>query len=167
MPRVAISPSHIQGNGLFALEDIPRGAVILPLDDSRVIDVERPLRPEFGERAIHRDFLPDGTVVLMQEPERFINHCCEPNAYVYSANRQRYVLAMRDIHAGGEILVDYSLNAVDGDDWECRCGAATCRGFHKCDFFALPPALQLANLPYLDPWFATVHSDRIGALLAR
>jgi len=72
---------------------------------------------------------------------------------------------MRDIAAGEEIFMDYALNAVDGDEWQCRCNARTCRGLHKCDFFTLPQNLQLEYLPYLDPWFREVHAARIQRLL--
>ena len=163
---VEVRPSAIQGQGVFAMQAIRRGAVLLQIDDSRVVDSTHPLQSEQGEDAIHRDFLPDGTVVLMQSPERYINHSCDPNAYFYSAGRTRYVLAKCDLKAGEEVLVDYSLNAVDGDEWECRCGSLHCRGLHKCDFFALPTALQLEYLSYLDPWFATVHASRLNKLLA-
>jgi SET domain-containing protein len=166
-PRLAVATSSIQGLGVFAAEAINRGTVILRVDDSRVVDERHPLRPEDGESAIHRDYLPDGTVTLMRSPERYINHCCEPNSYVYSANRKRFLLAMRDIAAGEEIFMDYALNAVDGDEWECRCGVNRCRGFHKCDFFTLSPKLQLEYLPYLDPWFAEVHAARVQRLLAK
>jgi len=151
---------------VFALEAIGRGTVLLRLDGSRVVDRDHPLHSEAGESAAHRDFLPDGSVVLMPSPERYINHSCEPNCYVYSANRERFLLAMRDIEVHEEILIDYSVNAVDGDEWECRCGALKCRGYHKCDFFALPVIRQLEYLPYLDPWFAAVHASRIQKLLA-
>lgn len=139
--------------------------MILRVDDSRVVDADHPLRPELGEDGAHRDFLPDGTVVLMRAPERYINHSCEPNCFYYSVERQRFVLAKRDIAAGEEILADYSLNAIDGDVWKCRCGSQNCRGVHKCDFFALPRAIQLEYLPYLDPWFAKVQEVRIERLL--
>ena len=164
--RIAVRPSAIHGLGVSALEAIAAGEVILALDDSRVIDHARPLKPDVGESMQHADYLPDGTVVLMQEPERYINHCCSPNCYFYSANRARFVLAIRDIAAGEQILADYSINAVDGNEWECHCGAPGCRGRHRCDFFALPVARQLEYLPYLDPWFAAVHADRIQLLLA-
>jgi hypothetical protein len=140
--------------------------VLLRIDDSRVLDSDRPLRPENGESPTHRDFLPDGTVVLMQTPERYINHSCDPNCYVYSAERERYVLTRRNIAEGEELVVDYSLNAVGGDYWTCHCGAARCRGHHQCDFFALPAQTQHEYLPYLDPWFAVVNALRIQQLLA-
>jgi|SRR5215831_1238252 len=164
--RVLIFPSPIQGYGVFLTEAVPRGSVLLHLDDSRVVDAEHPLRSEAGELEHHRDFLPDGTVVLMRSPERYINHSCDPNCYVYSAHRERFVLAKRDLAAGEEILVDYALNAVEGDEWECTCGAPRCRGLHKCDFFCLPFEVQRENLPYLDPWFSALHAGRIQLLLA-
>jgi hypothetical protein len=164
-PRLVLAGSPIHGLGVFSLEAVRRGAVVLHVDNSRVVDAGHPLKPEDGESAIHRDFLPDGTVSLMRPPERHINHSCEPNSYICSANRERFLLAMRDIAAGEEVLMNYALNAVDGDEWQCRCTAPTCRGLHKCDFFALPPRLQLEYLPYLDPWFANVHAARIQRLL--
>jgi SET domain-containing protein len=164
-PRLIVGASSIQGQGVFATEAIHRGDVILWVDDSRIVDEEHPLKPEEGESAIHRDYLPDGTVTLMRSPECFINHSCEPNSCIYSAARERYLLAMRHIAAGEEIVTDYTLNAIEGDNWECRCGAAACRGYHKCDFFALSPELQREYLPYLDPWFAHLHAGRIRRLL--
>ena len=165
-PCLVVAASPIQGQGVFAIEAIDRGAVILRLDDSRVVDDTHPLRPEDGESSIHCDYLPDGTVTLMRSPECYINHCCEPNSYIYSAGRKRFLLAMRDIAAGEEILMDYALNAVDGDEWKCRCGVADCRGYHRCDFFTLSPQLQREYLPWLDPWFAEIHAARIQRLLA-
>jgi len=162
---LTVRRSPIQGQGVFTRDAISPHAVILHLDDSRVIDLAHPLRPEDGESELHRDFLPDGTVILMQSPERYINHCCEPNCYIYSANRDRFLLSRRAISPEEELLVDYSLNAVDGDVWECRCGAVTCRGRHKCDFFALPAAVQRESLPYLDPWFSATHALAIQKLL--
>jgi hypothetical protein len=165
-PRIAVVPSPIQGHGVFAIEAISCGTVLLRIDDSRVIDSEHPLRPEDGESEIHFDYLPDGTVVLMRSPECYINHSCEPNCYIYSVNRERFLLTKRDVAADEEILVDYAVNAVDGDEGECRCGALQCRGYHKCDFFTLPSVLQREYLPYLDPWFAATHAFRIQLLLA-
>ena len=164
-PRLIVGASSIQGQGVFATESIHRGDVILRVDDSRVVNEKHPLKPEEGESAIHRDYLPDGTVTLMRSPECFINHSCQPNSYIYSAVQERFLLAMRDIAAGEEIFMDYALNAVEGDEWECRCRRAHCRGRHKCDFFTLSPELQREYLPYLDPWFAHLHAGRIQRLL--
>jgi uncharacterized protein len=165
-PCLAVLPSSIQGRGVFVRQAVRRGTVLLRLDDSRVIDSAHPLRPEDGESALHLDFLPDGTVILMPSPECYINHSCDPNCYIYSAGRERFVLTKRDLAAGEEVVIDYALNAVNGDVWECRCGASHCRGSHQCDFFNLPVDVQCENLPYLDPWFAATHASRLQRLLA-
>jgi len=165
--NVEVRQSGIHGKGVFATEPLARGSVVLRIDDSRVVDDTHPLREGLGENPDHCDYLPDGTTVLMQAPERYINHSCDPNALVCSVDRARFVLAARKISAGEEIVYDYAVNAADGDVWTCRCGAANCRGRHKCDFFALSDATQLRRLPLLDPWFAEVHKDRILDLLER
>jgi SET domain-containing protein len=163
--KLEIRRSLIEGEGVFALLPIVRGEVIHRLDDSRVVDDAHPLRQDLSEDPRHRDWLPDGTTVLMQSPAGYINHSCHPNVFVYSVERQRFILSMRDITAGEELTFDYSINAVDGAVWDCQCGAPSCRGRHKCDFFALPEPRQLEYLPFLDPWFAQIHRDRVLELL--
>lgn len=163
--KVTTAPSAIHGTGGFAIEAIPRGDVVLVMDDSQVLDDESPSGEDIGENAVHMDWLPDGTAVIQAEPERFINHSCDPNVFVYSVNRVRFVVAVRDIPAGSEVCYDYSINAIGGDVWTCHCGADSCRGRHECDFFSLPTTRQLEYLPILDPWFARTHEDRILALL--
>lgn len=159
--------SRIHGTGVFATVRIPRGEVVLEIDDSRTVDDCHPIREDLGEKRHHCDYLPDGTTVLMQEPERYINHSCDPNVFVYSVGRTRFVLACRDIMPGEEIVYDYCVNAVNGGVWTCRCGASNCRGRHAVDFFSLPDVRQLEYLPLLDPWFAEVHEERIRDLLSR
>jgi hypothetical protein len=165
--KVEVRKSDIHGKGVFATESIPHGAVVLEIDDSRIVDEEHPVRFDLGEDGDHCDWLPDGTTVLMAEPERYINHSCAPSVFVYSVGRRRFVLAARDIEAGEEILYDYAINAAEGDILACRCGAANCRGRHRCTFFALPERRQLQYIPFLDPWFAQVYKDRVLDLLMR
>ena len=134
--KIEIRKSSIQGDGVFATDRISRGEVILSLDDSRIVDGQHPVREDLGENPEHCDYLPDGTTVLMQGPGGYLNHSCSPNVFTYSADRKRFILAMRDVAQGEELLFDYSINAINGDVWTCNCGATGCRGRHKCDFFA-------------------------------
>ena len=163
--KIQIRKSSIHGDGVFATDRISCGDVILPVDDSRIVDSQHPVREDLGEDPEHCDYLPDGTTVLMQGPAGYFNHSCSPNVFTYSADSKRFILAMRDIAQGEELLFDYSINAIEGDVWACRCGAAGCRSRHKCDFFALPRHKQLEYLQFLDPWFAEVHQERILMLL--
>lgn len=62
----------------------------------------------------------------MQEPADFINHSCSPNAGICG---QIVLVAMRDIAAGEEITFDYAMaDSSSFDEFECACGAVTCRG---------------------------------------
>jgi len=36
---------------------------------------------------------------------------------------------------------------------------------HKWDFFLLPRNVILNSLPFLDPWFAQVHGEKIREIL--
>ncbi|MGD2175422.1 MAG: SET domain-containing protein [Candidatus Brocadiaceae bacterium] len=113
--KVETRPSGIHGTGVFATEAIRRGEVVLHIDDSRIVDGDHPVREDLGESPDHCDWLPDGTTVLMQPPECYINHSCGPNVFVYSVGRTRFVLASRRICTGEEIVYDYAVNAINGD----------------------------------------------------
>ena len=67
MNKVVVKESTLHGQSMFSTVHIRRGEVIHRIDDTRVVDEKHPLRPELGENPIHRDWLPDGTTVLMQK----------------------------------------------------------------------------------------------------
>ncbi len=157
--------SKIGGKGMFTTNFIPKHSIILKVRFLREITEDKPLEPEKGEVFEHCHWLPDGRQMLVSKPECYTNNSCSPNAFYYSVNQQHYLLAMRDIQKDEEITLCYDMLVVDGDSWECRCGAPNCRGFHKFDFFLLPKEEQLKFLPYLDPWFVRVHADKIAKLL--
>ncbi|ETV83200.1 hypothetical protein H257_03987 [Aphanomyces astaci] len=64
----------------------------------------------------------------------FINHSCDPSCGMWDSVT---VVAIRDIHPGDEITIDYamvndgSINTMttgDSDAFECQCHSANCRG---------------------------------------
>jgi len=77
-------------------------------------------------------------------PPAFVNHSCEPNAQVRDGTR---ILALRTIHPGEEITIDYALTEED-PHWTmpCSCGSRRCvrlvRGAAK---FAQPPTAKTAS----------------------
>jgi hypothetical protein len=166
MSKVEVRDSKIHGKGVFATRPIATGEVILAIDDSMVISPDDPvLGKSVGGEPGPCDYLPDGRVVLLQEPERYINHSCEPNVYTYTSDKQRFVLAMRHIPAGTELVCDYAIGLVGGDWLDCDCGVSCCRGRHRSDFFTLPACKQLEYLPYLPVPFVQIHDARISGLL--
>jgi uncharacterized protein len=58
----------------------------------------------------------------------FVNHSCEPNAWVRIAQGAVELVALRDIAVDEEIFFDYS-TTLDEDDFTmvCRCGTPSCR----------------------------------------
>ena len=160
---VEVRESAINGLGVFAVTPFSGGQAVLTIDDSRVVDEAHPLRP--GDDARHCDYLAAGKVVLMQYPERHINHSCDPNTYVRTVGGQRLVMALRDIAAGAEIPYDYCINGSGDTVWTCHCGAARCRSAIHSDFFHLPLAVQREYLPFLDTWFREERKLEIERLL--
>ncbi len=165
MADVDVRPSRIEGLGIFAARPFGAGERIRRVRVVREITAAAPLRPELGERADHCDY-PDGRVVLIGPPDRYVNHCCDPDAWIRYDGDGACLVARRAIPAGAEITVDYNLNITGGTAWPCRCGAARCRGTTTGDFFLLPAAAQREYLPLLAPWFVARHRGRCAALAA-
>jgi SET domain-containing protein len=163
--NIIVKESPIQGLGVFTLIDIPKGHPILKIDDTRQVTEENPLRESAGEYERHCDYLAGGKVVLMQSPERHINHSCSPNTFVKTIGGIRYVFALRDIPAGEEITYDYCINGFGDTLWQCNCGSPRCRKEIHSDFFHLPLELQLEYLPLLDDWYLAEYQAKVGALL--
>ena len=118
---------HKGGHGIFALEPIQAGellvlwgGVVTPANEFFQLPAEvRRYSIQIEEELF---LVPEWP----PEPASFINHSCDPNA---GLSGQIALVAMRDIAAGEEICFDYAMS--DGspyDEFECHCGASTCRG---------------------------------------
>ena len=163
MSKVHIADSKIQGTGVFAKQAIAKGEIVLAIDDSRIVTDDNPLRADESED--HCDWFPDGTVVYMQEPERYINHSCDPNTFTKTVNGIRYVFALRPIRKDEEITYDYCINGFGDVVWECNCGAVRCRKTIHSDFFHLPREFQIEYLPLLDNYYTNFYHDKIRQLI--
>jgi SET domain-containing protein len=165
MAKVAVRESPIHGLGVFASTDIAKGARVLAIDDSRLVVPELPLDESKGELEYHCDYLAGGNVVLMQFPERHINHSCDPNTFVRTILGVRYVFALRPMTVGEEITYDYCINGFGNTLWNCDCGSRRCRKTIHSDFFHLPYDLQVEYLPLLDDWYIEEYRENVQNLL--
>jgi hypothetical protein len=164
MSKVFLFRSPIHGSGVFAAVRLAPGEIVLKIDDSRVVTTADPLNTKLGEEDHHCDYLAGGKVVLMQPPERHINHSCNPNAYVKTISGDRYVVALREIDPRDEVTYDYCVNG-DGDfEWDCSCGSPSCRKRHLSGFFHLPMDAQIRYLAQLEEWFIAEHPSEVDAL---
>lgn len=156
--RVVIKESKIGGLGVFANANFRKGEAVLDIDDSHIVQDVNML---IDSQKDHCDWLNDNKVVLMQEPEKYINHSCEPNTYVKTIDGIRRVIAMRDTKTGEEITYDYAINGYYDSEEVCRCGSKNCRGTISPNFFRLPKEKQLEYRPYLDEWFTKQFADKL------
>jgi hypothetical protein len=162
MNNVTIKKSPIEGIGVYVNKNFSVGDTILVIDDTHIVSDETKLTPQQHEYDC--DYLSNGTVILMQEPERLINHSCNPNTYVKTINGLRHVLAMKDIKKDEEITCDYAINGSNDGTFKCNCGSKNCRKIYQGNFFKLPRDLQLKYLPYLDDWFIKEHQQEINLI---
>ncbi len=162
MSEVLVKDSLIAGKGVFATQNILKDTEVLAIDDSNEVSNPETVPEEHKD---HLDYLANGKIVLMQSPEVYINHSCDPNTYVKTIDGKRRVIAMRDISSGEEITYDYAIN---GDyEWgvPCNCGSANCRKVISPNFWDLPLERQKEYAPYLDDWFVEKYKDKVKALL--
>jgi len=169
--QVRNSPIH--GKGVFTTQSIEKHSVISRVKTVREITDSAPLDPDKGELFHHCTWYPDGTMVLLDQPHRYLNHSCMPNTFSYSINRVYYLMAMRDIQEDEELTVEYNLSVpgVDegepGEPFDCDCGSSNCPGHLRIGFFYMSDSQKMKYLPYLDPWRAQVHSNRLEAFVNR
>ena len=127
-PGLAIRKSSINDQGCFATTHFPRGKKIAEYAGERISDAEanrRAHRRILRICAIDEKWSLDGS--RYGNGTHYINHSCAPNSYVKILYGHIQFYALRDIHPGEEITVDYE-STLHSDKKRCSCGAKTCRG---------------------------------------
>ena len=130
---IAVRPSPIDGQGLFATQDLPAGSVVARLGGRLISDeqLERLIAeaerdadaPYIDSIAVHDDtnlLIPPG------QPIHFGNHSCDPNLW----HVDPFTLATRrDVKAGEELTIDYATQTANPEvRFACCCGSLRCRG---------------------------------------
>lgn len=101
--------------------------------------------------------------VVMESPEKYFNHSCDPNLYFF----EREFFALRDIEEGEELTHDYSICCVpEKDEWhmKCKCESENCRKDVYGGFFKLPKKDQLRYFKVLDTWQKKAYRNRLKLL---
>ena len=141
MSKLTLKNHH--GEGVFTIEPIVSGERIIqfqgPLLDISLVSNENIITPE-DDRYIQigRNLLmgPSGNL------DDYINHSCDPNCGVKKLDGEWWLVAIKDISIGEEIVWDYSTTMFN-DNWEmvCQCGAAICRKIIK-EYVYLPQPIK-------------------------
>jgi SET domain-containing protein len=141
-PWHIVRRSKVHGNGVFAARNIPEGTRIIEYGGKTISAKEADRRhPTNPDDPFHTFFfsLSTGKVIDGNDEgneARWINHSCEPNCESSEGKggKRVHIVAKRDIKRGEELNYDYGL-VIDDEkltkklksQYECRCGAPTCR----------------------------------------
>jgi uncharacterized protein len=126
--QLKVRKSQIYGKGCFALSHFPARKKIATYAGEVVRGsrrIEERLRRQEAVKIIRmsRETAIDGAVG--GNATAFINHSCDPNAYMRVVPGEKVaIFARRDIRPGEELTINYrDPNHPD----VCRCGAENCR----------------------------------------
>jgi SET domain-containing protein len=130
---VIVRTSPIHGAGLFAARDIASGESLCEYRGSRITKDESRRRSEAAApgEPVYRVAFDDDTDVdgdIADNPAKFANHGCEPNAELVRKGDRLWLVASREITAGSEILFDYGFGLAESLAHPCRCGTPGCVG---------------------------------------
>ena len=126
---VSVAPSHIDGQGAFAAEPIPPRRKIGEIRGESITVSEARIRATRQERIMIVEVSPRKAIDFSRsdDPMRYTNHSCRPNARLVIRDGRVEFYARRAITPGEEITVDYGDTHHEGR-LPCRCGAPGCRG---------------------------------------
>lgn len=150
-PKVGARPCKEKGGyGVFALEALKKGELVTVWGGEVYTDAT--LDQVSVERATHGIQVEEGIYLLPlreDDPADLFNHSCDPNV---GLSGHITLIAMRDIQAGEEVCFDYAMSdSSDYDEFECGCGAPTCRKKVTGGDWKLPE-LQVRYKGYFSPY---------------
>lgn len=161
-PKVAVLPSKLGGNGVFARAAIAKGELAAIWGGAVLTYGELMALPEeINGYAIQvwDDLFLGPRSAAEVEPADYINHSCEPNL---GLRGEVVVVARREIEPGEELTYDYGTTDALGPPMPCRCGAPTCRRQVTSDDWR-DPGFRLRHEGYLSTWVSElVRRSRAG-----
>ncbi len=117
---VIIKKSRISKKGVFAARDFKKSEIVLEWNP-KILEEAEVEQLESSQR--HYIFKVDkGRYFLMQSPEKYVNHSCEPNTIA----TDKADIATEDIKRGEEITSDYGGHGIV--EFKCACGSKKCQG---------------------------------------
>lgn len=139
-PLYIVRRSSIHQKGIFAREDIPKGAKVIEYLGEKISKKESERRGlELHEKAqksgggavyifeINSRWDIDGNVKW--NTARLINHSCDPNCEAIQDGNRIWIHAKRKIAKGEELSYDYGFDLDTWEEHPCRCGTEKCVGF--------------------------------------
>lgn len=123
-----IRESAIHARGCFTKTAIKKGTWILEYTGRR-ISIQEANQRYYSKPSTYLFALADGrTVIDGVGMASMMNHSCTPNCQAQEIDGRVFFYALRNIAAGEELTIDYSLVNSNEREAPCRCGSARCRG---------------------------------------
>jgi SET domain-containing protein len=123
-----IKESPISGKGCFATKHFGGRHKIAEYAGEKISNAEanrRAHRKTLRICAINNRWSLDGS--RGGNGTHYINHSCEPNAFMQILYSHILFIALRDIQPGEEITIDYE-TTLHSNRKRCTCRAPSCRG---------------------------------------
>jgi len=120
--NIEVKKSKIHGKGVFAKRNFEKGEVVLKWNPKK-LSLKKGESPTKEQKK--NTISKQGKYYLMQPPERYVNHSCEPNTKM-NINKFKDI-AIKSIKKGEEITSSYP--NIDGEKESCRCGSKKCKKF--------------------------------------
>ncbi|HEY1392945.1 MAG TPA: SET domain-containing protein-lysine N-methyltransferase [Methylibium sp.] len=138
--RIQVRLSGVHGKGVFAVAPIAEGETLIEYKGEVITWAEALRRHPHDPKDPNHTFyfhIDDGHVIDAKyggNAARWINHACAPNCEADEEDGRVFIRALRNIEPGEELFYDYGL-VIDErytpklkKQYECRCGAKSCRG---------------------------------------
>ena len=139
-PKVAVRRSPIHGRGVFAVNNIAKGARIIEYTGDRISHAQADrLYGDLHDGNSHTMLFAATDKIVIDAtkrggPARWINHSCAPNCEANEEDGRVFIDAIRPIKPGQELSYDYNLVLEERHtpklkrEHPCHCGAPKCRG---------------------------------------
>lgn len=129
--RIKIKSSPVSGIGIFAINSIKKGELLL-IWGGYLVNQSQITNKDINETVVPVEERNKKIIYLKApdeeernpHPANFINHSCDPNAWLSNAFTW---IARKDIKKGEEITGDYATFTIDKWKINCLCGKNICR----------------------------------------
>jgi SET domain-containing protein len=136
---IVVRKSRVHGRGVFAREQIRKGARIIEYKGRVPWKEAQDLPPFDPKNPFHTVFFSVGKDDVIDaavggNEARWINHSCHPNCETYEEEDRIFVHALRGLRPGEELFYDYKMIPAERrtrkveKEFACYCGAKKCRG---------------------------------------
>ncbi len=152
MSKIIEDSSKIHGKGIFARQNIEKNQPICVIKGRKMFKINK----DEEDALAHPDWVgfEMNHWVDPIPPFKYLNHSCNPNSAIKG---KVTLVALKDITAGEEITIDYSIIEAD-PRWymKCNCKEPNCRGIIRSIQF-LPEAIYKKYTPHISKVFQSVY----------